>query len=169
MPAPRDRLGAALALVVCAVWCSAAASLRGDDAGAVAVPPRRVPWTTSRITGTPEPPLPYTHEPAFAGLAFDHPTAVAALPGSDRLVVAEEKGRIFSFRAPSPGAAEAPRPEPFLDLTKVAGLDHVFDIAFHPRFTENRTCYVVYALEPKRPEGTRVSRFTVDRTTPAEM
>jgi putative heme-binding domain-containing protein len=124
----------------------------------------RVEWTTSRITGTPEPPPPYGTEDVFPGLRFDHPTAVARLPGTDRLVVAEEKGKVYSFRVPTDGAAA--RADLALDLGAVPGLDHLFDITFHPRFAETRFCYVVYALQPKIPDGTRVSRFTVSATDP---
>src|SRR5688572_29704258 len=34
---------------------------------------RRVPWTTSRITGSPEPPKRYVTEPVFRNLVFDQP------------------------------------------------------------------------------------------------
>lgn len=124
----------------------------------------RVEWTGSRITGTPEPPPPYGHEDVFPGLRFDHPTAVVRMPGTDRLVVTEEKGKVYSFRVPDPGTAA--RADLALDLGAVPGLDHLFDVAFHPRFTTNRFCYVVYALQPKLADGTRVSRFTVSATEP---
>ena len=57
----------------------------------------RVPWTTSRIKGTPEPPAPYRTEPAFPGLKFEEPLAMAFAPGSDRVFVAQRYGKVYSF------------------------------------------------------------------------
>ena len=39
----------------------------------------RTPWTLSRIAGTPEPPPPYTVEPAFPLLRFDRPVVIGSL------------------------------------------------------------------------------------------
>ena len=55
---------------------------------------RRVPWTTSRIKGTPDPPLPYRTEPAFPKLKFAEPLAMAHAPGSDRVFVAQRYGKL---------------------------------------------------------------------------
>src|SRR5262245_22192541 len=48
---------------------------------------RRVPWTTSQVRGSPDPPAPYRTENAFPRLKFDEPLELAAVPGSDRWVV----------------------------------------------------------------------------------
>jgi len=154
-----------ITLTAWCAWCLVAPTAAADDGAPQPAAARRVPWTTSRITGTPEPPPPYGTEPVFPGLRFDHPTAVVRLPGSDRMVVTEEKGKVYSFRTGG-GDGDPPRADLALDLGAVPGLDHVFDIAFHPRFADNRFCYVVYALTPKLPEGTRVSRFTVSASDP---
>src|SRR5215471_8074975 len=58
---------------------------------------KRVPWTTSRIKGSPEPPKPYRTEVAFPKIKFFEPLDLARASGSDRLFVAERPGRIFSF------------------------------------------------------------------------
>ena len=54
-------------------------------------------WTTSRITGSPEPPPPYRVERAFPGLKFVNPVELTAAPGTDRLFLAEQSGKIYSF------------------------------------------------------------------------
>src|SRR5437016_8741931 len=59
---------------------------------------QRVPWTTSRVKGSPEPPPPYRSEVAFPKLKFFEPLDMASAAGSDRLFVAERPGRLFSFR-----------------------------------------------------------------------
>lgn len=154
---PRPRVAAAL---LC-VFIGAAAPA---DEGPAVPPAARVPWTTSRVVGTPEPPPPYGIEPVFPSLRFDHPTDVVAIPGTDRLLVAEEKGRFWSFER----RADVERADPFLDLSAVPGIDHVFSVTFHPRVAENGWLYVVYALEPKREDGTRLSRFTLSSLDPPQ-
>src|SRR6267142_4853438 len=57
----------------------------------------RPPWTTSRITGSPEPPRPYIAERIFPSLKFDQPVELVAVPGANRLIVLEVAGKIYSF------------------------------------------------------------------------
>ena len=60
---------------------------------------RRVVWTTSRIRGSPEPPSPYLAQRAFPRLQFAEPLELVALPGTDRLVVAEHAGTPWATEA----------------------------------------------------------------------
>ena len=61
----------------------------------VALAQQRIPWTTSRIQGTPEPPPPYVVDRVEPGLTFNKPLDITPMPGSDRLVVLEESGRML--------------------------------------------------------------------------
>src|SRR5438105_4736785 len=56
----------------------------------------RVPWTTSHVKGSPEPPPPYRSEVAFPKLKFSSPLDLVGAPGVDRLFAAERYGKIFS-------------------------------------------------------------------------
>jgi len=116
---------------------------------------KRVPWTTSKVRGSPDPPAPYRIRPAFAKLKFYEPLALVAGPLGDRMFVAERPGAIYSF-AIDPAADER---ELFLDLKRT-----IYGLAFHPNFKENRYVYVTYVIDPQEPEerGTRVSRFQAD-------
>jgi len=76
--------------------------------------PNRVPWTTSRLTGSPEPPPPLRSEPAFPKLKFARPLALVPFPGGKRYVLVEEKGVLYTFR--NDPACE--KPDLFIDLTK---------------------------------------------------
>jgi putative heme-binding domain-containing protein len=141
--------------------------------------PKRIPWTTSRVTGSPEPPPPYRSQRIFPKLIFHNPLLITSAPGTKRLFVAEHSGKIYSF-LPDPGCTKA---DVFLDPMKElvslkdpksAGVDTVYGLAFHPRFTENRYGYVCYALNSKTPgeqlpDGTRVSRFKVTATDPPRI
>jgi putative heme-binding domain-containing protein len=137
---------------------------------------QRVPWTTSRVTGSPDPPPPYRVERVFPKLTFKNPTLITSAPGTDRLFVGEQAGKLYSFR-PSPEPTKA---DLFLDLTtelktwdtkgKVRGIEGLYGLAFHPRFAKNRYCYVCYVLAAKDgsqlPDGSRVSRFRVTDADP---
>ena len=131
-----------------------------DDTGGR---PLRVPWTGSKIAGTPEPPSPYTVEPAFPRLSLRFPVALVRAGGTGRLFVGELQGRISSFPE-DPGCA---RTDLAVDLVKVhPDLTALYGLAFHPRFEENRYLYVCYVLKAGLPEGSVVSRFTMSRTDP---
>src|SRR5712692_5839032 len=80
--------GVSLALVVWAiqsmewsVFCAAA----------------RVPWTTSHVIGSPNPPAPYNAERRFPALSFQHPVDLALMPGSARFFILEQGGKLSSF------------------------------------------------------------------------
>ena len=126
----------------------------------------RVPWTTSRMSGSPDPPPLYRVERVFPKLQFKDPVDFEELPGSDRLVLAEQAGKIFSF----PQKADCDRPDLLIDLPKsFAGLTAVYGLTFDPQFRENRFIYICYVLKDGTPDGSRVSRFTVSASTPPQV
>src|SRR6516164_4099122 len=120
------------------------AAWRSGDARALAQEPARVPWTTSRIHGSPEPPPPYRLERVFEKLSFQKLTHMAAAPGTKRLFVTTELGQIFSFN-PDEAVDKA---DMFLNLPKdvkscqavrsIKGFDALYTLVFHPRFVANR-------------------------------
>jgi len=120
----------------------------------------RLPWTASRIVGTPEAPAPYVAETAFPGLVFDTPVELVAGPDGSRLYVIELSGRIQSFTTPAAGA----HPEEFANLAAVfpdAPALHVYGLAFHPQFATNREVYIRVRLTEDTPDGSRVLRGKV--------
>src|SRR5262249_33200155 len=142
--------------------------------------PARVPWTTSRITGTPEPPHPYRIVRVFPKLHFRNPLLLARAPGMNRFFVAEHQGKVYSF----PMDENCGKADLFLDPNadihswdpkgKVKNIDTVYGLAFHPRFEKNRYCYICYVLNSKKdgeqlPDGSRVSRFTVVGDNPPRV
>lgn len=137
------------------------------------------PWTTSKLVGSPDPPPPYRAVNAFPKLSFKNPVLVTHAPGTDRLFVAEHHGKIFSF----PNSADAAKADLFVDLRSelrslaktpgATGIDAIYGFCFHPRFAENRTCFVCYTVFKKDAntlaDGTRVSRFTVTKDDPPRL
>jgi len=135
----------------------------------------RTAWTTSRITGSPEPPPPYRTERLFPKLTFKLPVDLTYAPGSDRLFVVLQKGEVVSV----PNSPDCAKADLFIDLHQVGGLDRVanckgvddsYAIAFDPDFEKNHYCYLMYVLASTQdkplPLGSRVSRFTVTSMDP---
>jgi uncharacterized repeat protein (TIGR03806 family) len=116
---------------------------------------KRTLWTTSRVKGSPEPPAPYRSEVAFPRLQFSEPLDLVQAPGSDRLLVAERRGKIFSFRNDKQADKEL-----LIDLGTT-----VYGIVCHPRFADNGYLFVTYLPTPDKdtPTGTKVARFKVER------
>jgi putative heme-binding domain-containing protein len=144
------------------------------------VPPARVPWTTSRVVGSPDPPPPFKIVQAFPNLKFEKPLLLARCPGSDRLFVGEQAGVLYSFRNEPQARAEL-----FCDLRSelktlhllpdAEAVESVYGLVFHPDFENNRQCFVCYTLKHRDArqanlaDGTRVSRFTVTDTDPPRI
>lgn len=128
--------------------------LYAADASELTKLAKRVPWTTSRIQGTPEPPSPYQTSVAFPKIRFFEPLAMATIPGTNRLAVAERPGRILSWK----NDAQVEQADVMLDVKHT-----VYGLAFHPRFSENGFLYVMYLVDAANPtdDGSRVARFTV--------
>jgi putative heme-binding domain-containing protein len=139
------------------------------------VTPRK-PWPTSHVAGSPEPPPAYRTVRVFPNVRLNRPLLLVRAPGTDRLFAGEQDGRIYSI-ANRPDA----KAELFLDLVKdykrlkphpgATRIEAIYGLVFHPKFAENRYCYVCYTLQGKDgqknlEDGTRVSRFRVTTTDP---
>jgi putative heme-binding domain-containing protein len=152
-------------------------------AASAAEPPAkasRVPWTTSRVVGSPDPPPPFKVVRAFPNLKFEHPLLLARSPRGDRLFVGEQAGVLYSFKDAPDAKADL-----FFDLRKeiktialtadAKEVEAVYGLTFHPEFETNRQCFVCYTLRAKKTgqqnltDGTRVSRFTVTKTDPPRI
>ncbi|MEO8496550.1 MAG: PQQ-dependent sugar dehydrogenase, partial [Planctomycetota bacterium] len=118
----------------------------------------RIPWTNSRIKGSPDPPPPYRTSVAFPNLKFAEPLEMTSAPGTDRLFVVERYGKVRSF----PDQRDVRQADVLLDLGKDKP---IYGLAFHPQFASNGYFYVTYLVDPatETPRGTRVSRFQVRR------
>lgn len=136
------------------------------DAGRPYGIPKRVPWTSSRIVGSPEPPSAYIAERVFPKLTFSNAVDLASIPGTDRLLLAEVGGKIFSFR----NTPDCDTRELLVDLKKeIPAMEQVYGFAFHPNFPQNGSIYICYVLKPDLPEGSRVSQFTIAKGDPPQL
>src|SRR5881396_287852 len=100
----------------------------------------RIPWTTSRLIGSPDPPLPYTVERTFTNIKWQQPIFITAEPGTDRLFVIQQGG-------------ETNKPSRILELRDDPNADHVetflavsnrlvYSFTFHPGYRTNGHVYV---------------------------
>ncbi len=117
----------------------------------------RVRWTTSKIKGTPDPPLPFSTEQVFESVELKNPTDMTRVPGTNRWIVTQLNGQIFSFnRTGDPDfqlVVDIKQTEPWYF--------RIFGIAFHPEFPKQPWCYITYSDTPKSATGAKLSRFRV--------
>lgn len=127
---------------------------------------RRIPWTTSRVVGTPEPPPPYRTVRAFPKLKVSAPMGVIREPGTKNLLLLHQHfpwgggGRVLRIM-------DDDAVEKFEVLHEVDGI--AFGLAFHPDFHKNG--YLFVGMNgPLSGEGDtkkcRVLRYTIDRQPP---
>jgi len=132
-------------------------------------PDGKVPkLTTSRVVGSPEPPLPYTTERIYPKLKLNFPVAVAHQPGSDR---------IWTITLDGPKGATVLRR--FVDQADVSDTETLlpaddrvaYDICFHPDFLTNGFVYIGHN-QPVKDGGekySRISRFTMNPKLPYDF
>ncbi len=129
----------------------------------------RPPWSDSSFDGTPDPPLPYVLERAYPKQEFTGPVAVVPFPHSDRLVIVEQKGKIFSFstsQADQPASLMCDFQDDRPPKSKIASRSNrsfdVYSVAFSsrvcakPRLVYN-ICYVDLPATPKDADGTHIA------------
>jgi len=125
----------------------------------------RIPWTTSRLVGSPDPPLPYTVEKTFTNINWRAPIFITPEPDTDALLVVQQGGekerpsKILRLRDdPKTDQVEA-----FLEVSNRL----VYSVTFHPDYRTNGFLFVFSNGTTSESERTnRISRFTVGRQAP---
>lgn len=147
----------ASALLVLAAFNGALQRSTAAESPAAAKPAfnleKRVPWTTSRLKGSPDPLPPYQTQVAFPKLKFYEPLNLAPVQGQNRFLIAERQGKIFSFA----NELETAKKDLVLDVGSV-----VYGLACHPQFTKNGYLYVVCLNNAvPQPQQTQVVRYQI--------
>lgn len=141
------------------------ATIRAQEPKVVGIA-NRVPWTSSRLVGSPEPPLPYTVVPTYTKQTFRSAIYVVPEPGTDRLWVVQAGPKPEPFSAEIVRIAADPasdESEVLLDLPRWL----IYSVCFHPDYARNGYIYTFSNGPRERPERTnRITRYTVERQPP---
>lgn len=129
-------------------------------ASSLSMAAERVPWTTSRIMGKPEPPKPYSIARVFPELQFEQPVELVPLGSSGKMLLLEVGGKVFTFD----DKQNCDQADLALNLGDIKSqFMRAYTICPHPNFDENQTLFICYAHTPvARPDGTKLSRFKLD-------
>ncbi|MFN5298957.1 MAG: PQQ-dependent sugar dehydrogenase [Planctomycetaceae bacterium] len=162
-----------LVVQVSCLWLASGSVILAEEPQAAT---GRVPFTNSRVVGSPAAPLPYEVTPLYPDLRVKAPVFLVAdpvpirspvrfAPGQPfekflRLLVGQRSGPVLSFLVSGTGKLTAP----FLDLSKTDTLS----LALHPRFAENRSVFVLVARKGATETQGRVQvlRFQVSERAP---
>ncbi|MBI86070.1 MAG: hypothetical protein CMJ81_22975 [Planctomycetaceae bacterium] len=126
------------------LWIGCVTHMWADDSSRPYGMQTRVPWTTSRVVGSPDPPSPYRVKRVFPGLTFKGPVFIAQEPGTERLIVAEYSGKLYAFDGNNPDTDQR---ELFLDAGR-----QIFGFSFHPDYENNGQIFVFLFRPNEVPE-----------------
>lgn len=124
----------------------------------------RVPFTTSRVVGSPEPPSPYKTERVFPNLKMEQPISIEPEPGTNNLWFTQHLGSWS-------GGARILRVKNEQNVSQTNVMvefktEMAYAVTFHPKYEQNGFFYV-YLNDKKNPVvHNRIFRFTVDRNPP---
>jgi len=127
-------------------------------AGLVSGLAERVPWTSSRIIGSPEPPAACRTEPAFPQLRFNESVALALEAQSGRWFVGQLNGELRSF-ANRPDVAGTETVANLRDAHPK--LTQFLDFTLHPGFATNRFLFAAYTEAVGGSNRWVLARFTI--------
>ena len=114
-------------LLLCSSWSAPATA---EDA-----PQERVRWLNQRLTGSPEPPPPYTVEKTFRKIEWKAPMYIAPEPGTDKLWVVLQGGEKLG-----PGRVLRVPDDPDAGQTETLSEMEdrlIYGLTFHPDYEAN--------------------------------
>lgn len=117
----------------------------------------RIPWTSSRVVGSPDAPDAFVVERILPAVEFKNPVDFALEPGTNRWWVLQLDGKLFVVD-PEKNVA----PELVHDArAEIENHDRSYGLTFHPDYSSNRKIYLSYVVKGQLPDGTHVSEFLV--------
>lgn len=127
----------------------------------------RVPWTASKVVGSPDPPRSYHVERVYPALEFRNPVELMPLADTGKMMLLELGGKLHCFDD-DPNCKQT---DVVLDLSPlIDNFSNALGFAIHPEFDKNRQVFVVYTGGPvARPDGSRLSRFVMNEGSPARI
>ncbi len=146
------------------------AANKPDTAGKPFALGKRLPLTTSKVIGAPDPPLPFQVKKVYPNLKMNNSMTVVHQPGSDRLVfiTADRPHSTTRIRRIKDDAnVKLEDSEVLLDFDYVA-----YDLTFHPQFEKNGYVFIGSngpQSGPGKDKKTRVTRYTMSPAPPYKL
>ncbi len=127
---------------------------------------RRLPWNNDRLSGSPEPPLPYTVEQTFTRHTWLAPIYIAEEPGKDRLWVVQAAKDRNNNDAQIVRIAQDPDSDESEVLLEFDD-EITYCVCFHPEYAKNGYVYL-FNNGPRgdRERRNQVVRYIVGRAAP---
>lgn len=119
----------------------------------------RVPWTTSRITGSPDPPPGYMAEPVWPDLKLNNILDIAHLPKARRIFLVAQKGTILSL---PDDTAKEPNGIVFAELSRfIEHFTNIYGLTFQDRKGKRPVAFIFYTTEnpDTKEKRSHVARF----------
>ena len=129
---------------------------------------RRIPWNTSHLAGSPDPPLPFTVENAFPKLKWNHPLYIATEPQTGRVLIIERdeyKTGVVARISRISNKRRTKRVEMILEAEDRI----IYGLTYHPDHKNNGIVYVFSngPWQGRRGKGkNRISSYVVERQPP---
>lgn len=143
-------------------WLIAGLSLAASSSSPAA---ERVPWTTSRILGSPEPPSPYVVERVLHQGRIQNATELDFIPGSNWALILAQNGRLHGV-----DRARGGEPRMLADLAVAVGREgEAYSLEFHPGFATNHLVYAALWASGVRPQEMRIVRFELQPGNPPTL
>ncbi len=122
----------------------------------------RVPWTTSRIQGSPEPARAFISEEIWGQYQLNDVLEIVGLPG--QVLMVESRGKIWSV--PHDFLSEQ-KPHLLIELKSLhPNLDRAYGLALHPQWQEKKEIFISYTIGSGFEDGTKLSRFKLSSIDP---
>ena len=126
---------------------------------------RVTPWNSSRIKGSPDPPLPYKTQRIFADVELDRPTNIIWLPSARKWIANHAGNKLVAFD----NDKEDARAFPLLDLKNLSPgrIQTGYATTFHHDLDNQPWCFLTVTAKRKTEDGHRLAKIKViDPTIP---
>ena len=125
----------------------------------------RVPWTTSRIVGSPEPPPPYVVARVLHDTTIQNATELEFVPGSSWVLILDQRGKLHGVERGKNGS-----PRQIADLSPAIGREgEAYSLEFHPGYATNHFVYAALWASGAKPQEVRVVRFELQPGNPPTL
>jgi len=125
----------------------------------------RIPWTSSRVMGAPEPPSPYVVERVLHDTRIQNATELDFVPGSNWALILDQRGRLNGIDRSQPGP-----PQMIGDLLPAVGREgEAYSLEFHPGYATNHFVYAALWASLAQPQEMRIVRFELPAGNPPRL